>query len=122
MTSSVVGELCEMPNAFRARGNVSMVTLLSEITSTSSALPSEEDIEAHLRQRPHLVESWVGHSEDQRCSPSWYLARPGLGLDATDGWRVGYYAPRNRIPERVFPDEFSACAFFIARYVEQLAT
>ena len=118
MTSNLVSRLCELPNEWRSRGNVSMVALLREIRP---AKVSEDDLSAHLRAHPDLVLVWANYSEDQRCFPSWYLARPGRGLDGGEGWRVGFYASSNRLPERVFPDEFSACAFFIARHVEQLA-
>jgi len=95
-----------------------MVALLREIGASSV---SEDDVAAYLRAHPGLVQLWANYSEDQRCTPAWYLARPGRGLDGTEGWRVGFYTSSNRSPERVFPDEFSACAFFIARYLEQLA-
>jgi hypothetical protein len=118
MTSNLVSRLCEMPNECRSRGNVSMVALLREIGASNV---SEDDVSAHLRAHPGLVQVWANYSEDQRGAPSWYLARPGRGLDGAEGWRVGFYALSNRVPERVFPDEFSACAFFIARHIEQLA-
>lgn len=119
MTSNIVSRLCEMPKAFKERG-VSIAELVRELGPGVRSEISEHDIEAYLREHPDLVASWANHSEDRRSSPSWYLARPGLGLDGKEGWRVGFYAPGNRTPERVFPDEFSACAFFIARYIEQL--
>ena|SRR6058998_3221846 len=82
---------------------------------------SEEALESYLREHPDLVRTWVEYSEDQRCSPAWYLVAPGAGLDGQTGWRVGYYAIHHRLPERVFPDEFAACAFFIMREVEVLS-
>jgi hypothetical protein len=95
-----------------------MTALLREIGPSSI---SEHDIEAYLRAHPDLVQVWTNYSEDQRGWPSWYLARPGQGLDGTEGWRVGFYALKNRLPEREFSDEFSASAFFITQYLELLA-
>ena len=100
-----------------------MPALLRESGYVSAASKiSEQDIETHLRNNPDLVAAWIGYSEDQRCSPAWYLAQPGAGLDGREGWRVGYYTSRDRPrpPERVFADEFSACAFFVMRQVESL--
>jgi hypothetical protein len=111
-----------MPITFRDRGDISMIALLQEVSdlAAGSEIPIA-DIEAYLRAHPELVESWLGYSQDQRCSPSWYLAEPGAGLDGKDGWRVGYFSLKKRETERVFSDEFAACAFFIARQVEQLS-
>jgi len=42
-------------------------------------------------------------------------------LTLNKDWRVGYYASEGRLPERLFPDEYAACAFFITRYLEELS-
>ncbi len=111
-----------MPAEFRRRGDVSMFRLLKESGYDAAELPlSEEAIERHLREHPDLVSVWTAHSEEQRCSPGWYLAQPGTGLDGAEGWRVGYYTVGRRPPERLFANEFSACAFYIARFLESLA-
>jgi len=122
MTSTVVEAVCRMPIMFRAQAGVSMVALFQQ-SGYSVIRPaiSESDIERYLRSHPEVVSSWVAYSEDQRCSPSWYLAAPGVGLDTKQGWRVGYYASEGRLPERLFPDEYAACAFFITRYLEELS-
>jgi hypothetical protein len=123
MSSPMVDALCRMPIAFKDRGDISMVALLREsgYDAVNSGI-SERDVEAHLRRNPDLVQTWVAFSEDQRCSPAWYLAKPGAGLDGKDGWRVGYHTSGQWSPERLFPDEYEACAFFIMRIVQQLST
>jgi hypothetical protein len=111
-----------MPDDFWARGDVSMVELLREsgYPATESDV-SEQDIEAFLRAHPGLITDWLRYSEDQRSSAAWYFTRPGRGLDGREGWRVGYYTTGARPPERVFANEFEACAFFVMRNVEELA-
>jgi len=113
--------LCRLPVAFKAHGNISMSALLREsgYTKTDSQV-SEQDIEACLRDDPSLVGAWLAYSEDQRCSPAWYLARPGAGLDGREGWRVGDSDSGRRLPERAFPNEFAACAFFVSRFIDGL--
>jgi hypothetical protein len=122
MSKSILDSLCRMPADFHERGNVSMVALLTEsgYDPARSGI-SETTIEEHLRQHPELVPIWVHYSEDQRCSPAWYLVGPGAGLDGQQSWCVGFYAPQGRLPERAFPNEFAASAFFIMRQVEELA-
>ena len=117
----IVDALCTMPTRFHERGDISMIGLLRETgyNGPQSGV-SEQDIEKHLRQHPDLVRVWTNYSEDQRCSPAWYLAQPGTSSDSAEGWRVGYYAHDSRLPETLFPDEFVACAFYIAREVETL--
>src|SRR5688572_15332668 len=118
MSSPVVKALCRMPIVFEQRSDASMVALLREsgyVEARSEV--SEKEIEIHIRKNPSLVDVWVGYSQDRRSSPAWYLAEPGTGLDGDEGWRVGYYTERDRPPERVFPNEFAACAFFIMREV-----
>jgi hypothetical protein len=119
---AIIDALCRMPTAFKDRGDISMLALFREsgYDAIRSEL-SEREIEAHLRKYPDLVRTWIAHSKEQRSSPSWYLAEPGTGLDGTEGWRVGYLASGQRPPERLFPNESSACAFFIMRCVEELA-
>ena len=119
----IVDALCRMPIRLRERSDISMIGLLKEsgYRATNSVI-SEQEIEECLGEHPDLVRVWTGYSEDQRCSPAWYLAQPGTGLDGTQGWRVGYYAHDDRrLPEKPFPDEFAACAFYIARVVETLS-
>jgi hypothetical protein len=123
MSSQMVDALCRLPIVFKDRGDISMVELLRE--SGYNAIRcgiSEHDIEAHLRMNPDLIQTWVAFSEDQRCSPARYLAKPGAGLDGKEGWRVGHYTASPRLPERLFPDEYEACAFFIMRSVQELST
>ena len=98
-----------------------MVALLREIGLLDASAIPINDVEAHLKAHPELIKSWLTHSQDQRCSAAWYLAEPGAGLDGNKDWRVGYFSLKDRQPELAFADEFAACAFFIARYIEHLA-
>jgi len=121
MDSSAIDALCRMAQNYKSRGDVSMSELAREVGSlTDGASIPQDEVEAYLRRHPELVVSWLIYSQDKRCSPTSYLAEPGAGLDGPEGWRVGYYRAKNRPTERVFTDEFAACAFFIARELDQL--
>ena len=122
MTPKQLDSLCRMPVVFRERGHISMVQLVRDSgfdRSFSTVL--ESDINAHLRENSELVEAWVGYSQDQRCSPAWYLSGPGDGLEGLRSWSVGYYSNEGAAPETTFSDEFEACAFFIVRNLERWA-
>jgi hypothetical protein len=111
-----------MPIAFRERGDVSLVALLRESGYLwRRATISEVALEEHLRAHSDLVDEWLRFSEDQRCSPAWYLVGPGRGAELRDGWRVGVFTgSKPRPAERVFQDGFTACAFFVKRQAEDL--
>ena len=120
MTTSVIRRLCEMPEEF-CRRNVSMFALWREIAPELPVPIEEAQIETYLRAHPDLADKWIGHSDDQRCTPAWYLKQP---VASESAWGVGYYDhdPTRQIPPRAFPDVFAACAYFIARYAERLDT
>jgi hypothetical protein len=99
------------------RRDASIFDLLRE----SAYFENRVGLEAHLRSNPALVDMWVGHSEDQRCTPAYYLRPPDHGARETD-WVVGYLPLSGPpAPERGFPDGYSACAHFIQRFVESLS-
>lgn len=103
-----------MPQEFYCRGTVSMVTLLVETGYHSAAtLPRAKDYETYLRDHPELTESWQEYSEDQRCSPAWFIRSAGSRFE------VGFYPAGE---SRFFIDRFAACGYFVQRFVEQLST
>jgi hypothetical protein len=118
MNNSVIDALCRMPVIFKDTGETTMVALLTVSRYTRNSEITEEHIEAHLRQHPHLVTAWVDYSDEQRSLPAWYLMRPGA---ESSEWRVDYLAARELPQEHPFADEFAACAFFIMRKVEELS-
>ena len=118
-----VQAVCQMPIAFQSRGNVSMVKLIKESGYSARADDvSELVLEEHLRRHPELVPAWVQYSEDQRCTPGFAISGPKRNGDPVTDWRVVYFDldPANRW-DRTFPDQFTACAFFIKRNAETLA-
>ena len=80
---------------------------------------TEADVEPVLRRDPELVVSWQRYSEDQRCSPAWYLTEPGYSFGQNE-WRVGRLDRALRKREWSFDDEYKACAFFVVRFIERL--
>src|SRR5262245_23716112 len=113
-----IGRLCSMPAEFTTRGDVSMVNLIRDSGYIEVAdQVFESEIEEYLREHSDLVDVWRQYSEDQRCSPAWYLSSPKFAARATDSrWRAGYYStlPAERT-ESVFPDGYAACAYFVKR-------
>jgi hypothetical protein len=118
----VIATLCTLPMSHKLRGDVSEVDLIRESGYLNIGTQIlESDIEAHLRQRPELIDVWLQHSEDQRCSPAWYLVPPKpTERDATT-WRIGY-TPQTSTEhkEREYGDAYSACAWFIKNAAETL--
>lgn len=120
MSDEVIARICEIPEIYRRSGYRAMIAAVNEAGYRSgSRKVSEAEIAAYLRGHPHLVQEWLGYSEDQRSSPNWYLSPPGGGLNRLGSWRVGWYAARDRPPEKEFPDQFEAAAFFAMRKVEE---
>ena len=118
----VVARVCRMPQEFHRRGDVGMVVLMHE-----SGYPkvheqiTEADLEEYLRAHPELVEDWVVESDDNRGTPAWCLTDSASSSHSDKQWKVSYL---NRDAEmtdvRFFPDRYTASAFYIKRYVEQM--
>jgi hypothetical protein len=108
-----------MPITFHERGDVSMIDLIRESSYVKDwQTVKEQHIESYLRECPRLVEEWIQYSEDQRCSPAWYILRPSEGKP-NEGWIVGRHptAPQNACR---FSNPFAACACFIKLEAEEL--
>lgn len=119
----VVTAVCRMPIDFHERRDISMADLIWEIEYPRFATEITEDVlEEHVRAHPDLLGVWVQYSEDQRCSPAWMLGgRDSVG-DPTREWHVSYWHedPAKR-SDRVFDDQFGACAYFIKRQADSFA-
>jgi hypothetical protein len=123
MDEFIVGKLCRIPIDFGDRQDISVVDLLGE--SGYCLIPdaiTTEAIETHLRAHPALVESWLSYSENQRCSPSYFLIVP-RDPTSTDPCTLGYHADAGatNAPE-VISDRFEACAAFIKALAEAWRT
>jgi hypothetical protein len=81
-------------------------------------LVTEAAVESVLRSSPDLIRAWIGYSEDQRCSPAWFLVAPSDENPDRDGWAVGYLGDSRREQPQAFLDGYAACACFIHRVVE----
>jgi hypothetical protein len=120
MDAAILQAVCRMPVTYRARGDVSWIAVFDETgfvankTSWSSA-----DVEAYLRKHPELVDVWLLYSDDQRCSPAWYVVPPKGNMPA-DSWRVGHQ-PRLLLGDRRFKDAAAAVTFFIEQQVRRLS-
>jgi hypothetical protein len=79
------------------------------------------DIEQFLRANPDLIEDWLLESEDQRCSPAWFISE-STNSAGKPVWEVGYIGRSGTLEFREkYNDLFRACSYFVARYIERLA-
>ena len=114
--------VCRLPIVYRERGDISEADLIWETGYPQHAAEITEGIlEEHIRAHPELLDVWVRYSEDQRCSPAWALGGRDTVGDPTREWHVSYWDrnPANR-SHQVFPDQFSACAFFVKQQADSL--
>lgn len=76
-----------------------------------------DDLRAELQAAPELVEDWLGFSQDQRCTPSYYFQRTEDGE-----YIVGPYPPRPGEEDEIrFKDGAAACAQFILNRLDQIS-
>ena len=116
---ATVEAICRMPEDFTRRGDVSMITLLKESGHLNSPGElTEEVLRQYIGAHPEVMESWIGLSQDQRTSESWYVLRPEWA-ESRGSWIVGFYPGG---PSKSYSNGVDACAAFIKRYVDDLAT
>ena len=101
----MIERLCRLPLDFR-RGNKSIVDLAAEAGyfDNRGALV-RSDLSLFLSRHQDLIPAWVQYSEDQRCSPAWYL------LEREGSYIVGLDPDQ----ELSFPSSVEAFAEFILR-------
>jgi hypothetical protein len=111
MNSEAVARVCRLPVEFPSSG-ISWRDLVAK-----SGWPADPEsilgkqLAEYLRDKPALVDAWLGYSEDKRSSPGWYLQEDGRG-----GYIVGWYpGPK----QDRFSDRILACAEFIRRELEE---
>jgi hypothetical protein len=70
-----VAALCRFPVDYRASQTLSPVDLVraSRYKALQPSL-SVDELEACLHSSPELADAWLLYSEDQRCSPAWFVA------------------------------------------------
>lgn len=68
----VVRELCRFPENWRS-GEWSMLDLLRVTGYEPTMKLTATEVKKHLRDEPALVQEWLGYSQDQRCTPAWYI-------------------------------------------------
>ena len=114
----IVANICRIPVDYKTLRTFSVIELVqrSGIINEPQALNTENVIN-YLRAHSELIEAWLIHSDDQRCSPSWYFYKVEDGK-----WVVGYSPEigHSEHGERLFfQDQFEACANFIIRYINR---
>ncbi|MBI5032718.1 MAG: hypothetical protein HZB51_19515 [Chloroflexi bacterium] len=121
-SQDAVANICRLPVDFKTLRTFSVIDLVqrSGIINEPQAL-SYDSIIKYLRDHSELIEAWLIHSDDQRCSPSWYFYR-GYKTEEEGKWVVGFSPDTGHFEdgERLFfEDPFEACANFIIRYVNR---
>lgn len=73
-----------------------------------------KDIQRILQQFPEFVPEWIEYSEDQRCTPAWYISKTG-----SSEWTVGFF-DRDGTKKHLslYTDRMPACAAFIKNFME----
>jgi hypothetical protein len=66
--------LCLLPVDYH-EANLSPVDLLRAGRFASNEPATATEIEACLRSAPDLVDAWEQYSDDQRCSPAWFVTQ-----------------------------------------------
>jgi hypothetical protein len=114
--AEVVEAVCRLPITFRA-GTKSMTELVFEsgLVAARDTL-TREGIEAHLTRNPDAIENWFGYSEDQRCSPCWWVARVGQ-----DRYQVGLSGEPDTRPPMDFSTRIGACVEYVYREAMAIA-
>lgn len=116
----VVEAACRMPLTFKTRSDLSILQVFHASGYAAWAPEvTEALILAHLRSRPDLIDAWLAYSEDQRCSPAWYLTKDRDEAKAQERWVVGYY-DGGRTQEETFQDGYRAAAHYIKRFLDGL--
>lgn len=118
---SSIRSVASLASDFYRLGDRSILELIEESGyHTYSDQIYEESIEACLRQNPRLVESWILYSDNQRSSPSWFLAEPTSEF-GKGNWAVCWYATGEQIKTiGYYKDQFSACAKFAKLVLDNL--
>lgn len=119
----VVEAVCMMPVMFKSLGNISMIDLLVQSGYRSSpGSVTAARIRRHLRAHPELLDPWLFHSEDQRCSPAWFLAEPGNPSGNESSWAVGLMTENAEVISlKRFSNRTAATAHYIMRQAENLS-
>ena len=120
----VVADVCRMPRDFWRRRNVGMLQLMHESGYPHAhAQITEVDIEAHLRANPDLVDDWIQESENGRSDSVWVLVDSAAVWNKRNQWTVFFMAPGGDATDlRLFENRYSATAFFIKHYTDQMLT
>jgi hypothetical protein len=109
---TVLKNICRMPIDFERLGDVSMIHLLEESGYIESRNDiTEDNIIGYLKEDKDIVDAWIRHSEDQRCTPSWYF----------NGQTVGYLNSSGQSEkENYYDDPLKGCASYIKLMMEDL--
>ena len=113
---SLIDDILNMPTIFHELGNVSYYTLLKNSGYFEKCNQiSENDILKRIIRNPECVEQWLIYSEDQRSSPSWYIAQQN-----NNEYLVDRYPQLKSSQPRKFLDVNEACAAFVKVAIEQI--
>jgi hypothetical protein len=91
---NLVERVCRVPFAFYsylgATGDSSWHSLTSPLADEAAEKGlTDEELVQYLEKHPEVIDAWIRHSEDKRCTPSHYFRAEGdryvLGFVNADG-------------------------------------
>ena len=111
--NDTIDGLINIPRRFNSVGNMSIYNLLKETGYFEiHDQISVKNILNVLAQYSECVEDWIVYSENQRCSPCWYI-KP----QDDQKYVVGFYEEGNHT-ETEYSDRLEACAIYIKHEIE----
>ncbi len=117
MNQYQIPKLIQIPKALKTNENSTVVSLVKE--SGFKSIHSEslrDELREYLECHPEFIEDWIGFSEDQRSSPSWFLMREPNGQ-----YELGWFATDcGKTRQEWFDSGAQACAEFIIRVMERV--
>ncbi len=113
----ILEKICNLPTELKTNTNTSIFKIIQAtgFAENESAF-DEELLSEFFKAHPNLVNEWVNFSEDQRCTPAWYLEQIDTEIDE---WVVGYLErPGHHIHRLKYRDKADACAKFVIKWLE----
>ena len=114
--ADVVLLVCRLPVDFYADGSASATELVQR--SGYAALRSRVSVSrlaACLGEHPEWVDAWLSWSEDNRSTPSWFIAEMAPGR-----FEVAFYDGLETAQAEVYGDRTRAAAAFIQHYLDSI--
>ena len=118
---NIIKNICNIPIALQQRDDISVYELFCKSNYLESPNNiNESSIKEYIEKHLELIPFWGLYSQNQRCTPAWYLELKSSGFFKKA--EVGYINSSGKL-EKIykFRHNNEACAFFIMRQIETMA-